>query len=175
MEEGQTIEEALRGEEESEVQVIGKDPMDAVREALNIGEGVDPITALLEAPKEAPEDKVYIPRLKAWFTVEAILDDKLYDQLVERCTKLVKQRRGGTRREVDGRRLARLTVAEFTVNPPFKSARGQEGHDALAAKYGTREPEDLVARALLIGEIDKIAEKILDLSGFEDEVDTAGN
>lgn len=152
------------------------DELDEVRGDLGIGEGVDPLSALLDAPLEPPLDDVVLKRLGAAFTVMAITDDKAYDRIVERCTKFVKNRRGGGRqREVDGRRLARLTVAEYCINPSFTPKHDLKQYEALSAKYGTKEPEDLVARALLMGEVDLLADKILDLSGFDDEVETAGN
>ncbi len=152
------------------------DPMDEVRGELGIGEGVDPLSALLDAPLEPPTDTVPLKRLGASFTVQAITDDKAYDRIVERCTKFVKNRRGGGRtREVDGRRLGRLTVAEYCINPSFTPKHNLKQYEALVEKYGSKEPEDLVERALLMGEVDLLADKILDLSGFDDEVDTAGN
>lgn len=152
------------------------DEMDEVRGDLGIGENVDPLSALLDAPLEPPTDTVLLKRLGAAFEVQAITDDQAYDRIVDRCTKFVKNRRGGGRtREVDGRRLARLTVAEYCVNPSFVPRHNLQQYEALAEKYGTKEPEDLVQRALLMGEVDLLADKILDLSGFDDEVETAGN
>lgn len=150
------------------------DALDEVRGDLGIGAGVDPLSALLDAPLEAPTATVFLKRLGATFTVMAITDDRAYDRIVERCTKFVKNRRGGGRtREVDGRRLGRLTVAEYCVEPGFTPKYA--GYEALSAKFGTKEPEDLVDRALLMGEVDLLADKILDISGFDDEVETAGN
>ena len=182
--EGMTVREAVEAEKAADAEGVEEvvdttDPgtdLDEVREELGIAENVDPLAALLDAPDEPPRDVVFIKRLGATFTVEAITDDAVYDNLVERCTKIVRSRRGGGRREVDGRRLARLTVAEYCVNPAFKASRGRESYEALVKKYGSKEPEDLVDRALLLGEIDLIADKILAISGFEDDgVELAGN
>lgn len=176
---GMSIDEVLRqdrGEEPEIKEDAYTTALDDVREELGIGESIDPVAALLDAPMEDPQDTIRIKRLGTNFTITAITDDKAYERLVDQCTSYVKSRRGGGRtRELDGRRLARLTVAEYCLNPPFKAKHGAEQYEALAAKYGTKEPDTLVDRALLMGEIDLISEAILSLSGFDDEVETAGN
>jgi len=150
------------------------DPLDDVLEAVGAGDGVDPIEALISAPRVVDTDTVKIKRLNATFTVQAIDDDRKYDKLVERCTSIVRNRRGGGRsREVDGRRLAKLTVVEYTLIPGFKP--GRDGYEKLVERYGVSDPEALVSEALYIGEIDALADKILDISGFDDDLDNAGN
>jgi len=177
--EGMTMDEAIKADSEI-TEVIDADAeiteMDEVRAELGIGETVDPVAALLDAPSEAPTETVTIKRLNTKFVIQAITDDKAYDRIVEQCTSYVRNRRGGGRtREVDGRRLARLTVAEYTLSPPFKAKNGVDAYEALAAKFGAKEPDTLVDRALLMGEVDLLAEHILALSGFDDEVEMAGN
>jgi len=170
---GMTLTDAIASEKEETVDREDT-PMEAVRAELNIGEGVDPLAALLNAPKEPPTDDVFLARLGVNFVVKAITDDKLYDRLVEQCTKYIKNRRGaGRTQELDGRRLARLTVANFTVSPSFM--REGKGYDALVERYGAEDPEDLVQAALLLGEVDALADKIMSLTGFDDEVEQAGN
>lgn len=150
------------------------DPLDEMMQAVGAGEGVDPIEALISAPRVVDTDTVKIKRLNASFVVQAIDDDRKYDKLVERCTSIVRNRRGGGRtREVDGRRLAKLTVLEYTVYPGFKP--GRKGYEQLTERYEVTDPEALVSEALYIGEIDALADKILDISGFDDDLDNAGN
>ncbi len=176
--EGMTVDEAVKAEGGSpDIEIDAEvSPMDEVRDEMGIAENVDPLSALLDAPTEAPTDQVLLKRLKAEFTVVAITDDRAYDRIVERCTRYVKNRRGGARtREVDGRRLSRLTVAEYCINPSFIPKHNQAQYEALVEKYGATEPEDLVDRALYMGEVDLLADAILTLSGFDDEVETAGN
>ena len=176
--EGKTVDEALAALEGEDKIVEGDDtPMEAVRAELEIGDSVDPLTALLDAPLEAPTAEVYIKRLGAHFTVQAITDDREYERLVEQCTSYVRARRGqGRTREVDGRRLGRLTVANYCTSPAFHRRHGQAEFEQLAGKFDTEEPDVLVDRALLMGEVDLLADKILDLSGFEDDgVETAKN
>ena len=155
------------------------DPVEKAREDLRISDDVDPLTALLRAEdKEDITDVFRIPRLGVSFVVRPIADDREYDKLVERCTILQKRRGGSRYRELDGRRLARLIVAAYTVTPPFNAQVDEAGFQKMVARFGTEEPESLVAKALLPGEIDALSDHILTLSGFSDEVagvDTAGN
>jgi len=180
--EGMTVTEAVKAETEAETEVdidIGvddsePDPLDEALAAIGAGDGMDPLQALLDAPRLVDTALVRIKRLDTSFTVQAIDDDRKYDKLVERCTRIVRNRRGGGRsREVDGRRLAKLTVVEYTLSPGFRP--GMEGFEALVERYGTSEPESLVSEALYIGEIDALADKILEISGFEDDLENAGN
>lgn len=181
--EGMTVTEAIEAEGQSQEEDIDigeveedadPDPLDETLAAMGVGDGVDPVDALLNAPRVVDTDRVWIKRLNTWFTVQAIDDDRKYDKLVERCTRIVRNRRGGGRsREVDGRRLAKLTVVEYTVHPGFKP--NKDGFEALSERYKTNEPENLVSEALYIGEIDALADKILDISGFADDLEIAGN
>lgn len=150
-------------------------PAEELQGMLSIGEGVDPLEAVLGSSGLAVTDSVYIRRLNAWFEIVAIADSEEYEELVKRCTDEKRIRRGGTRKELDTLRLARLTVVNYCIQPAFHPRRSEEGFAKLVAKYTTNEPEIIVQRALLIGEIDMISEAILTLSGFEDELETAGN
>ncbi len=180
MEEEPTIEELVRGTTDSDRAPDEADeptPLEEVRDQLNIGEGVDPLAALLGTDDGSPPtQEVFIKRLNARFIVEAITDDKVYDRMVDRCTHYVKGRRGqGRTKELDTRRLGKLTVAEYTVSPPFTRKRGSAAFDQLAEKYGVGEPEDIVGKALYIGEIDLLADVIMTLSGFDDDIEVSGN
>lgn len=181
-EDGMTIREVLNSEKDSEAEVIEIDedrdptPEESVRDALHIGEGVDPVAAFLDVDTTAPiTDEVAIKRLGISVTVRAITDDREYERIVDRCTTWVKARRGGRTKELDGTRLSKLIVANFTVNPPFAAKNGKADFEKLAQKYGTNDPEILVERALLIGEIDAISDKIMTISGFEDDYEVVGN
>lgn len=173
----EVIEEGRLSEDEPELEFIDEEPSPAeeVQAMLNIGEGVDPLEAVLGSDGLQIIDKVFIRRLKSWFEIVAIADSEEYEELVKRCTHEKRTRRGGARKELDSLRLARLTVVNYTLQPAFHPRRSTEGFAQLADKYKTTEPETIVQRALLIGEIDMLSEAILTLSGFDDEVETAGN
>lgn len=151
--------------------------LDKVRNLTGASEMDDPLKALLAVDTTAPiEDTWFSKRLGVTFTLRGIRDDAEYDAIVDRATHYVKRRGGPRQREVDGRRLSRLLVLEAVTNPPFAPKHGAEGHQALLQKYGALDSEELVAKALLPGEVDQIAEKIMILSGFDDDLEMiAGN
>ncbi len=176
--EGKTIDEVIAEAAADGVEFVDEEPTPAeeLRGVLNIGEGVDPLEAVLGADGLSEiTDKVYIRRLDSWFEIVAIANSEEYEELVKRCTEETRTRRGGQRKELDSLRLARLTVVNYTLQPAFHPRISAEGFAKLAEKHNTPEPETIVQRTLLIGEIDMISEAILTLSGFDDEVETAGN
>jgi hypothetical protein len=164
-----------------EVDVIELDeeasPLEKVRADLGTSEADDPLKALLGVDTTAPiEDTWFSKRLKVTFTVRGFRDDSEYDAVVEQATRYVRRRGGNRQREVDGRKLSRLLVIEGVVNPPFSPKHGSEGYQALLAKYGAIDSEQLIGKALLPGEVDQLAEKVMELSGFDDDLETvAGN
>jgi len=151
-----------------------------VRETLRIDASVDPLAALLDSTKRV-YDYVPIPRLGAQFQVRAIEDEQAYRSLVERCTEVKRSRRGQSREKINGPRLTKLIVAYYTVDPAFapsSDAEVQARYEKLVAQSGVREPEDLVSKWLLIGEVEKLGDAIMTLSGFDDGdllVEAAGN
>lgn len=140
-------------------------------EAVPAGEGplADPLEALLSVDVVIPEDEVYIKRLGTCFKVKAPTARE-YKALLDRSVKESGKGRNKTRNlEID--RFQKLLVYTFTVNPDLSNPK-------LLEKYGAMAPEDVVDRALLPGEIDRLAERILELGGFgedDDMVDDAKN
>lgn len=166
---------------DDEVEVIELDEeateLDKARAAVGASEYDDPLAVLLAVDTSQPiTERFPVKRLKTEFTIQGISDDEAYEKLVERATSFVRRRGGARQREVDGRKLSRLLVIAGVVSPPFSPENGRDGFEALKKKYGALDSEDLVAKALLPGEVDRIAEKVLELSGFEDELEeAAGN
>lgn len=162
--------------EEVELEEEASD-LEKARATVGASEHEDPLKALLAVDTSQPiQDTHRIKRLGVDFVIEAFQDDKVYDSVVERATHYVRRKGGNRQRQVDNRRLSKLLVIEGTVYPAFSPRRGQESFAQLAAKYGTEDPETLVGRALLPGEIDQLAEKILELSGYDDDLEeAAGN
>ena len=129
-------------------------------------------------PFAAPRKEVYVRRLDANVTIEAVLDTRLYDRLRHQCTKRVKIRGRWEDDEVDFRRFSRLIVANWCVWPPLRKGRGTQ-EDAAWAKlcelHKTEEPDVLVSRVFLMGEVELVADEIMTLSGFDDEGVSPGN
>lgn len=129
---------------------------------------INPLDALLGTTSDV-EEKVYIKRLNADFTVKAITGDKLH-QLREQCTYHAGK---GKKRTtfVDEMELSRLLVAESCVEPNFSD-------DRLLKHYGARDAADCVQKALLAGEVASLSDAVLDVSGFDDDeelIDEAKN
>lgn len=152
------------------------DDQEEVRDALNIGSDVDPLDAFLDVDRSAvTTTMVRIPRLDTSVTVKAITDSRKHERMVKQCQKQYKVR-GQRREELDAPKLAKMIVAEYTVWPPFRKGHGEEEDQAFAKmtqKYGVSIPEILVERALYPGEIEKLADSILEISGFDTERELA--
>jgi len=109
----------------------------------------NPLEALLSANPDV-QDSVYIKRLDADFIVKA-LDQDVFEQAQEEATY------DG---EIQQKELNNLIIARSCIEPDFSDV-------ALLKLYGAAEAGDCVNKALKVGEIAKIVEKIMDLSGFD--------
>ncbi|MEC0328677.1 hypothetical protein P4H42_03450 [Paenibacillus macerans] len=102
----------------------------------------------------AVEDTVYIPRLKTNFTVRALTSADL-----QKARQQATVGRDGT---VDETLLNRLVIAKGCVDPDFNDK-------ALRDHYAAEDAADCVDKALLPGELVRIIQAIMALSGFGDE------
>jgi hypothetical protein len=121
----------------------------------------DALQALLAADINVEED-VFIKRLGAHFRVKAINGDTL-DKLREQATHYV-GKGANRKKQLDENELSRLIIAEGCVSPDFS-------HPKLLEKYNATDAGDCVQKALLAGEIAKLSDKILEISGFTDDDD----
>lgn len=166
----------LSDEEDVEVEELDEDASGLEEAQAIVGASSidDPLKALLEYDTSKPiQDSWHSKRFGIDFVFEAFTDDEIYDQIVERATRYVRRRNGPRQREIDNRKLSKLIVLEAVVSPPLSPHRDPKAFQQLASKYGSEDPETLVSRILLPGEIDFIAEKVLVLSGYEDDLETA--
>lgn len=152
-------------------------PEDKARAMIGASPADDPLKALLSVDSIEPlTDTWRCKRLGVDFQLQGFRDDRAYEMVVERATHYVRRRGANRQRELDNRKLSKLLVIEGCVSPCFSQARDPASFEKLAEKYGSSDPEVLVGRALLPGEIDQIAEKVLELSGFNDDLEeVAGN
>jgi hypothetical protein len=119
----------------------------------------DALQALLGAELTI-EEEVFIKRLGVNFKVKAI-DGKMLSKIQEQCTHYVGKGSKRTK-QFDEEGFGALIVAKACVSPDF-------GNKALLEKYEASDAGDCVQKALLAGEIGKLNEAILGLSGFGDE------
>lgn len=143
-----------------------------VREQLGITEAVDPLKAILEAPVGPVEGEWHAKRLGTTFKIRA-LNSREYNQIQDRATRWTRNRRTGrNERDLDPTAMSLLVCAAGTTNPNFNT-----NAPALKKKYGldpARRVDELVSIILLPGEIDSLAEKILNLSGYEEDLEDLG-
>lgn len=89
-----------------------------------------------------------------------------YKDIQEQCTDRYRDRKSGNMRsEFDGRKSQRLVIMTCVLEPNLKDDRLLKAYDVSSAS-----PEDVVDKAFLPGETDYIAESILELSGYNEEV-----
>ncbi|WP_054955050.1 phage tail assembly chaperone [Paenibacillus dakarensis] len=114
------------------------------------------LDALLGATLEQTKE-VYIARLKTHFTVKALSNEDMR-RIGERST--VPDGKGG--KQTNNDMFNGLVIVKGCVDPDFNDK-------ALKAHYGAADEIDCVTKALLPGEMVKVMQAILDLSGFGNE------
>lgn len=120
---------------------------------------INPLDALLGASIEVEED-VYIKRLGTNFRVKALTGDKVND-LRAQCTYT--EGKGANRRQVVREdELGQLLISEACINPDFSDEK-------LLKHYGAHDAADCVQKALLAGEVARVSNAVLDVSGFDDD------
>lgn len=123
------------------------------------------LDALLSV-EDRPEKDVYMKRFGVNFRIRA-LDGDTINKLQSRCTHYTGK--GKNREKVtDEEKLGALMIKEACLIPDF-------GDKKLLDRYGVKQPEEVVRKRLLAGEINKLANEIFDISGFEEEEDDIKN
>ena len=141
--------------------------LDAVRDVLGITELIDPLQALLEAPVGPVLGKWACSRLNTEFTIRA-LDSNEFNQIQERATRFTRNKRTGRMdRDIDATTMSLLTISMACVNPDFRA-------NELGKRYPNKQAHEIVAAALLPGEVDALANKVMVLSGFNEDLEDAG-
>lgn len=149
---------------------MGNEPEDKETEGL-AGRGVDPLDALLNITTTVEQitETVDVPILHSGpgkapvipWTLR-VLDDDVVDDLRERATKTVKVGRNQRERQTDMKKFSSLLVAEATVAPDLADPR-------LKGKHGSVEPFKMLRKLILPGTITKLADKVMELSGYDDD------
>jgi hypothetical protein len=120
----------------------------------------DVLQALLATNLEVESD-VFIKRLGGSFRIKA-MDTVTLAKAREQATHVTAKGRS----TVDETRLKAIAVTKFCVIPNF-------GDAALMAKYGAMNAVDCVEKALLPGEIERILDAGMALSGYGDDDEEA--
>lgn len=144
---------------------------DEAAETLGAGKGVDPLDALLDMEERAESfTDTFDVRLMSGavvpFTVKALTGPEI-DAIRDRCTRWVRRGRGAKVQELDTGEMNALLVVSACQSPDWKDAR-------LKKKYGKTHPHEVVSVALLPGQLDGIASRILETSGYTDDLVSLG-
>ncbi len=116
------------------------------------------LDALLSAELETTKP-VHIKRLGVDFTVKAITSGE-FDQINEQSK--------GADGKTNEMQLNYAIIATACVDPSFKD-------EALRSKYGVASGADVVAKALLAGEVATLVKAILEISGFDNDIEQVKN
>lgn len=120
---------------------------------------------LLEADS-VPEKTAIISRLGIPVTLRGLTGKQVY-AIRERSTER-KERRGKITERLDEELFNTALIAAATVKPNW-------GDSKLLAKYKASSPEEVIKRILLAGELDALGEAVLDLSGFNTDLEDVKN
>lgn len=115
---------------------------------------------------EPPQRTVRLPRLGVPVTLRGLSAKQVF-AIRDRCTER-HERRGRVTERVDDEQFNAALIAAATVSPNW-------GDPKLLAKYQASGPEEVVKRVLLAGELWALGEVVLDLSGFNTELEELKN
>ncbi len=113
-----------------------------------------------------PERTVRLERLNIPVRLRGLTGKQVFS-IRERCTER-KERRGQVTERLDEELFNVSLIAASTVTPNW-------GDSKLLAKYGASGPEEVIKRLLLAGELSAMGDVVLDLSGFNTELEDVKN
>ena len=120
---------------------------------------------LLDADS-VPERTVRLERLGIPVRLRGLTGKQVFS-IRERCTER-KEKRGQTVSRIDEEMFNVSLIAASTITPNWGDAK-------LLAKYGASGPEEVIKRLLLAGELSALGDVVLDLSGFNTELEDVKN
>lgn len=120
---------------------------------------------LLEADK-VPERTVMLSRLQIPVKLQGLTGKQVYS-IRERCTER-KEKRGKVIERLDEEQFNVSLIATSTLSPNW-------GDSKLIGKYKASGPEEVIKRILLAGELNSLGDIVLDLSGFNNDLEDIKN
>lgn len=117
-------------------------------------------------PEDVPTKDVYLKRLGAPIKIKALSGDKIFK--LRRQYTYYKNKRGQQVQHFDEEGFSIGLIVAATVEPKWDDQR-------LLDKFKVGEPEDVVKRALYAGEIARLGDAVLELSGFDEDEDDLKN
>ncbi|MBN2981958.1 MULTISPECIES: phage tail assembly chaperone [Cohnella] len=120
---------------------------------------------LLDADK-VPERTVLLERLGIPVKLRGLTGKQVFG-IRERCTER-KEKRGQTIERLDEELFNVSLIAASTASPGW-------GNPQLLAKFQASSAEEVIKRILLAGELSALGDVVLDLSGFNTELEDVKN
>lgn len=118
----------------------------------------------LLAVDTVPEKTVMLDRFGIPVTMKGLTSKQVFT-IQERCT--IRNKKNGTS-HVDSEDFNAGLIAAATVKPNW-------GDPQLIAKFKASGPEEVIKRQLLAGEMDALSDVVLDLSGYNTELEDVKN
>lgn len=147
--------------------VRGSELVDVPPDEIERGSGLDPLEELLsiDLTKGMEAEVDLSPQFKSPWIVKPLSND-MNAQLLERATRYKRNPRTQEQiRELDNVEFTRLVVAYCVKTPNLMDQK-------VYQKFGVdrKSPDQLVAKILLPGHVDRLASAIMRLSGFRDDL-----
>lgn len=120
---------------------------------------------LLDADK-LPERTVRLERLDIPVKLRGLTGKQVFN-IRERCTER-KEKRGQTITRLDEEMFNVSLIAASTISPNW-------GNPQLINKFSASDAEEVIKRILLAGELSALGDIVLDLSGFNTELEDVKN
>ncbi len=115
---------------------------------------------------EIPQKTVTISRLGIPVTVKGLTGKEVF-KLREKCTMQIKDK---------GRETSRLDEEAFNVGIiSLATVSPDWGSSSLIQNFNASSKEEVIKRVLLAGELSALSDVVLDLSGFNQELDEVKN
>ncbi|MBO9606604.1 MAG: hypothetical protein J7639_11665 [Paenibacillaceae bacterium] len=113
-----------------------------------------------------PERTVLLERFGVAVKLRGLTGKQVYG-IRERCTER-REKRGQTTERLDEEQFNTALIGAATVSPNWGDAK-------LLAKYNASGAEEVIKRLLLAGELSALGDVVLDLSGFNTELQDIKN
>lgn len=128
-----------------------------------IAQTEDEIINRLLQPTDVPEKTYALERLQIHVTLKG-LSEKEIQRIRKECTKQVRGARRQMVKEVDDEEFNAALIEKATTKPDW-------GNNKLLSQLNLSSGREVIKRKLLAGEMTALSEKVMELSGFEDDLE----
>lgn len=124
------------------------------------------VLARLLNTDEVPQKTVVMSRLKIPVTLKGLTGKQVF-AMRERCTSRIKEK---------GREVERLDEEAFNCGLiSMATVKPNWGDPQLLTKFNASGPEEVIKRLLLAGELSSLGDEVLDLAGYNLELEEIKN